>query len=261
MFSLEGKKVILTGGSGILGSAISNSIIKQKGEVVIVDLHNSEKPKKENNNKKFFYRCDLSKSDDIVDVFQKILSDHPDVNCLFNNAASKSDNVKKFFKRAEDFDINTWNHIMDVNLTSVFLTCKIVFKHWKKLKTKGIILNTSSIYGSIAPNESIYEGSKYLGSKINTPPVYSASKSGLNGLTKYLASYWGKYNIRVNAISPGGIESGQSKEFVKNYSKNVPMKRMGSIDEISGAAIFLLSDESSYITGQNILIDGGMSIW
>ena len=123
-------------------------------------------------------------------------------------------------------------------------------------------MQVSSIHGpDMAPDQDIYLDSHYLGMPINSPAVYSASKGGVIGLTKYLAAYWGKDNVRVNSISPGGILSGQNDRFINNYSKRVPMKRMANADEMVGTSIFLASDASSYITGQNIYIDGGLSSW
>jgi NAD(P)-dependent dehydrogenase (short-subunit alcohol dehydrogenase family) len=141
----------------------------------------------------------------------------------------------------------------------MFLMSQAVGKIMKKQK-KGSIIQTSSIYGVINPDKKIYEGSEYHGIQISCPAVYSVSKHAVIGLTKYLASYWGEYNIRVNAISPGGIYSGQNRNFFENYSKNVPLGRMASENDILGSAVFLASDESEYITGQNIIIDGGLSL-
>ncbi|MDE3061371.1 MAG: SDR family oxidoreductase, partial [Pseudomonadota bacterium] len=117
------------------------------------------------------------------------------------------------------------------------------------------------IYGVAAPDQRIYEGSEYMGRAINTPAIYSVSKAGLWGLTMYLSSYWAARGVRVNAISPGGIFSGQNKIFEERYSQRVPMGRMGKADELTGALIYLLSDAASYTTGQNIIIDGGLTVW
>ena len=122
----------------------------------------------------------------------------------------------------------------------------------------GSIIQTSSIYGMSGPDQRIYEGSHYLGTEINTPAVYSASKAGVIGLTRYLATYWAKHNIRVNTLVPGGVMSGQNEVFQKKYSERVPLARMAEGSEIASALLFLASDCSSYITGQNIVVDGGV---
>jgi NAD(P)-dependent dehydrogenase (short-subunit alcohol dehydrogenase family) len=118
-----------------------------------------------------------------------------------------------------------------------------------------------SVYGLVGPDQRIYEGSEYEGRAINTPAVYSTSKAAVWGLTKYLAAYWGDKNVRVNAVTPGGVFSGQNDEFVRRYSARVPLGRMAQLDEISGAVIYLASDASSYVTGQNIVVDGGLTSW
>ena len=129
-----------------------------------------------------------------------------------------------------------------------------------KKQNFGNIIQTASIYGVVPPDKNIYKKSLYKGFKISSPASYSVSKNGVIGLTKYLASHWGEYNIRVNSISPGGIFSGQNEEFVKNYSSKVPLGRMAREEDIIGTAVFLCSDASSYITGQNIIIDGGFTL-
>jgi NAD(P)-dependent dehydrogenase (short-subunit alcohol dehydrogenase family) len=125
----------------------------------------------------------------------------------------------------------------------------------------GSIVQTASIYGLMAPDQRIYEGSEYLGRAINTPPVYTASKAGVIGLTKHLATYWGAQGVRVNTLTPGGVESGQNETFKQRYGARVPLGRMARADEMVGAILFLVSDAASYVTGQNIAVDGGLSAW
>ena len=128
-------------------------------------------------------------------------------------------------------------------------------------KIKGSIIQVSSIYGILGPDQSIYEGSIYENRKINTPAVYSASKAAIIGFSKFLATYWGKFGVRVNTLIPGGVESGQNDEFKQRYSKRVPLDRMGKCEEMENIILYLSSDASSYVTGQNFIIDGGLSCW
>ena len=148
-----------------------------------------------------------------------------------------------------------------MNLDGMFLAAQAFGKQMIKQKLGGSVIQTSSIYGTVAPDQRIYEGSEYMGYKINTPVVYSASKAGVLGLTKYLASYWADHKIRVNAISPGGVSSGQNEEFKLKYSGRVPLGRMADSMDMVGAVLYLASDASSYVTGQNLIVDGGLTCW
>lgn len=150
---------------------------------------------------------------------------------------------------------------MSVNLDGMFLAAQAIGSQMIKQGKGGSIIQTSSIYGILGPDQRIYEGSYYLERKINTPAVYSASKAAVIGLSKYLAAYWADKKIRVNTLTPGGSESGQNDVFVKKYSARTPLGRMGRPDEMVAALIFLASEASSYVTGQNIVVDGGLSAW
>ena len=130
-----------------------------------------------------------------------------------------------------------------------------------KQGTGGSIIQTASIYGILASDKRIYEGSHYLGMQISNPGVYSTSKAAVVGLTRYLAAYWADKGIRVNTLVPGGVESGQNETFKERYSARVPMGRMAQAHELVGALIYLASDASSYMTGQCIIVDGGLSVW
>ena len=152
------------------------------------------------------------------------------------------------------FYINTWNKSLQVNLTGAFLCSQVFINKMIKDKIKGIVINVASDLGVIAPNQTIYED--------DVKPVdYSVKKHGIIGLTKYLSTYFADKNIRVNSISPGGIYTNQSKEFVKRLSELIPMGRMANKDEYKGAIMFLCSDASSYMTGHNLILDGGRTIW
>ncbi len=148
---------------------------------------------------------------------------------------------------------------MAVNIDGMFLVAQAVGKQMIKQKKGGSIIQTASIYGVMAPDHSIYEGSDYLGHKINTPAVYTVSKAAVIGLTKHLATYWAEEGIRVNTLTPGGTESGQNDEFKRRYSARIPMKRMADASEMVGALLYLASDASSYVTGHNIIVDGGLN--
>ena len=267
-FDLNGSTAIVTGGAGLLGRRFCKVLLENGSNVVIFDINIKEinetleylKTKTDKKNI-IGINCDLTDEKSIKTSVDEVLKKFGKLNILVNNAATKTKNWKNFFENFENYDLSTWKEVMEVNIDSMFLTNKIVGKYMVKNNVKGSIIQISSIYGLIAPNQSIYKGSLYKNLNINTPAVYSVSKSAVIGLSRYLATYWGSKGIRVNTIIPGGIESGQNIVFKNNYSKNVPLNRMGNLDEIENALLYLASEASSYVTGQNFVIDGGMSTW
>jgi NAD(P)-dependent dehydrogenase (short-subunit alcohol dehydrogenase family) len=183
------------------------------------------------------------------------------IDILLNNAASKSRDLDAFFAPFEKYSLAQWRDIMAVNIDGMFLVAQAVGKQMAESGRGGSIIQTSSIYGIMASDKRIYEGSFYLGRQISNPAVYSASKAAVVGLTRYLAAYWADKGIRVNALVPGGVESGQNEIFKQKYSARVPMNRMAHPQEMVGAVLWLASDASSYVTGQSIAVDGGLSAW
>jgi NAD(P)-dependent dehydrogenase (short-subunit alcohol dehydrogenase family) len=252
--------VLLTGGGGIIGRAITTALAAQGQTVVVVD-RNLELAQNAAalvpDGQAVAYRCDITDRAALVDLQRKVSTEVGDVTDLICNAATKSDN---FFAPYERFPLEDWDEVMATNLTGPML-CAQVFGASLAAAGKGSIVNVLSIYGIVAPDQRIYEGSLYEGRAINTPAVYSASKAGLWGLTKYLASYWGAAGVRVNAVTPGGVFSGQNDTFVENYSRRTMLGRMANADEIAAAVAFLVSDASTYMTGQNIIVDGGLTAW
>lgn len=266
-FKLTGKTAIVTGGSGILGTHFCKGLAEAGANVVVADVNfqqASELAEEINatyEGKSIAVHCDVTSEISVIKMVERVKSDFKEIHILHNNAAGKSSNLDAFFADFEDYQLNQWKDIMSINLDGMFLVAKHVGKEMKQQQKGGSIIQTSSIYGVMAPDQRIYEGSHYLGRQINSPAVYSASKAGVIGLTKYLAAYWGEDGIRVNTITPGGVESGQNDFFKKNYSNRIPLQRMSNPDEMVGALLYLASDASSYVTGQNIIIDGGLNAW
>jgi len=183
------------------------------------------------------------------------------IDVLHNNAQGRPDDIASFFAPVEDFSFDVWRSIMAVNLDGVFLVAQAVGKHMIERGNGGSIIQVASTYGLVGSDPGLYEGSHYMGQRMNTPAVYSASKAAIVGLTRYLATNWAPHNIRVNTLVPGGIESGQNETFKANYATRTPLGRMAHRDEMVGAVVYLASDASSYMTGQMMVVDGGWTAW
>ncbi len=260
-FSLDGRVIVVTGAAGILGICFCKELLASGAKVVAID-HDDEALNRlvlavGSSKALAVFRADIRDRSQVAEIREKAEDIFGPIDGLLNNAATKSPN---FFEPFESFPIEDWDHVMSVNLTGA-VVCAQVFGGEMARRRRGSIVNVLSIYGILAPDQRIYEGSEYLGHAINTPAIYSASKAGLWGLTSYLSSYWGACGVRVNALTPGGIYSGQNETFVKRYSARVPLERMGAADDLCGALIYLMSDSSGYVTGQNIIVDGGLSCW
>ena len=252
-FDLDGEVVVLTGGAGILGRRFTAALAARGARVAVLD----RKASPPHGDRVRTYGCDVTKAPELRAAAERIEDELGSVSGLVNAAATKSEH---FFAPFESFPLEDWEEVMDVNATGAMLTCQ-VFGAPMAERGRGCIVNVLSIYGIVAPDQRIYEGSLYEGRPINTPAVYSTSKAALWGLTRYLATYWASRGVRVNAITPGGVFSGQNDTFVSRYSERVPLGRMAREDEMSGALLYLLSPASSYVTGQNIVVDGGLSAW
>lgn len=257
----DAKTMLLTGGGGFLGTAITKRLTADGHRVAVVDRDQATAQASADGadpkGTAHAYCCDVSDRDALVTLKAQVEADLGPVDVLICGAATKSDN---FFEPFETFPMEDWDYVMRVNLTGPAV-CAQVFGGAMAARGAGAIINILSIYGIAAPDQRIYEGALYEGRAINTPAIYSASKAGLWGLTKYLASYWGDKGVRVNAVTPGGIFSGQNDRFVSNYTARTMMGRMGEPHEIADAVAYLATDQSSYVTGQNLIVDGGLTAW
>jgi NAD(P)-dependent dehydrogenase (short-subunit alcohol dehydrogenase family) len=267
MFDLKDKTAVVTGALGILGKNFCSGLAQSGANVVVVDLDDqmtydySIELMEKYRISSIGIGCDISNPNQVEDMVKKIVRDMGRIDILHNNAASKSSSLESFLAPFEEFSLETWREVMSVNLDGFFLVAKEVGKQMIKQGEGGSIIQTASIYGIMAPDHRIYEGSYYMDKPLSSPAVYSASKGGVVALTKYLATYWAKYGIRVNSLTPGGVESGQNDQFNRNYSARIPLGKMASQHDMVGALLYLASDASAYVTGQNIIIDGGLSAW
>lgn len=252
-FSLKGKVALVTGGAGLYGSAISSALGEARATVVIAsrNLDKCQKLANKLQSKDLdvtAVHLDLSKKGSIVALKDKIINTYGKIDILFNNAVARKGGSMKTMTAEE------WEGTMKVNSTALFLCSKIFIEEMVKRKS-GNVVNISSIYGIVGPDFSIYGNAG-----MTSPADYSFAKGGMIAFTKYLATYYAKYNIRVNCISPGGLFTNQPREFANNYIKRTPLARMANKDDLKGAAVFLASDASAYITGHNLVVDGGWTI-
>lgn len=261
MKDLQNKTIVITGAAGLLGTTFSKSFAEYGARLILLDILDSvdllRKEIEAKGCEALSYVGDFSKQDTWKYIENDLNFKEWIPNVLINNACCKTPN---FFDLFEDFHVEDWNKVFEVNLTACMLGCQIFGKKFAA-QGKGSIINIASIYGVVAPDQTIYEGSEYLGRRINTPAVYSASKASVIGLTKYLATYWGKNNVRANCVTPGGVFSGQNEIFVRKYCSKTPLGRMATPHDVFGAVAFLASDLSGYITGQNLIVDGGWTAW
>ena len=237
------KIILVTGGSGLIGKSIIKDLTEDSYVPINIDITASE-------NSCEHFKCDITKEDEIEGVFKRVHEKYGRIDGLVNNAYPR----KEAFG-ADFFDVQEKQLIEQLHfqLASYYLCCQKVLPYLQK-SNGGSIVNISSIYGSVGNDFSLYENTK-----MNPPGVYNMVKGGINSLTNYLAAKFGKDQIRVNTISPGGIFDNQDQKFVEKYIQKVPLSRMGNPDDISPVICFLMSDKSKYITGQNILVDGGLT--
>lgn len=265
LFSLKNKTIVLTGSAGRLGTNFANALSSVGADVILVDIDDKKNQKLEKEITKKFntraraYNVDITKKDELASLGKKIIKDHGKIDGLVNNAFfSPRLDVKRSAAKFEQYPLDLWNVVVTVNITGVFLCCQEFGTIMKKQKTGGSIVNISSIYGINGADQRIYGKSN-----LNSPPSYAATKGALVNFTRYLAAYWHRKNIRVNTMTLGGVldKSYMSKEFIRNYSEKTMLGRMANNDEYNGALVFLLSDASSYMTGANLILDGGWSAW
>lgn len=239
---LKNKIIIVTGGSGLIGKELIADINRKGGKAINADIG------VETNLLEGTLHMDITDDDSIQNGINLILAEHGQIDGLVNNAYPRT---KDWGNKFEDINPESWRANVNMQLNSYFVCCQKVLKIMT-VQNSGAIVNIASIYGVVGNDFKLYE--EYGGT---SPAAYSAIKGGIINFTRYLASYYGRKGIRINCVSPGGIFDNQHPSFVKRYESKVPMGRLGNPDDIAPPVSFLLSDEARYITGQNLMVDGG----
>jgi NAD(P)-dependent dehydrogenase (short-subunit alcohol dehydrogenase family) len=270
LFDLTGRVALVTGGAGLLGVQHGAILAAAGAHVVLLDLGlanpqlRAEQLAADHGPDCIGLAVDITSEASLLEARDVILAKFHRIDILINNAANnpKVEDQKpgQPWSRLENFPLETWNDDIAVGLTGAFL-CSRIFGQEMVKRNSGVILNVASDLGVIAPDQRLYRKEGVPEDQQPVKPVtYSVVKTALIGLTRYLSTYWTANNIRVNAISPGGVFAGQPDEFTAKLHQLIPMGRMANKDEYQGAILFLCSDASSYMTGQNLIVDGGRSV-
>ncbi|MFH1523818.1 MAG: SDR family oxidoreductase [Chloroflexota bacterium] len=269
-FDLAGRIAVITGGTGLLGQQHAEAIASAGGIPVLADIRlSSVEPGSRDWRERFgdqacAIQADITQLESVKGLLADVLKKYGRVDILINNAANNPKMENKAdveFSRLENFPIEQWDADLSVGLKGAFLCSQIIGAEMARRKC-GVILNVASDLAVIAPDQRLYRKAGLPDGRQPVKPVtYSVVKTGLIGLTRYLATYWADSGIRVNAISPGGVYNNQPDDFVERLAKLIPLGRMANMDEYQAAILFLCSDASSYMTGTNLVVDGGRSCW
>jgi NAD(P)-dependent dehydrogenase (short-subunit alcohol dehydrogenase family) len=267
MFDLSERVAVVTGGAGLLGAEFCRTLAEAGAGVVVADTNRESADAlvgliSRDGGKAMDVFTDVSDKDSVHELISATLKAYGRLDILVNSAAMDPkfdpEHAKAHASSFEEYPLTAWRQALDVNLTGMFLCCQAAV-HPMLENQRGVIINVCSIYGMVAPDQRIYrrEGQPQQ----FKPAYYSVTKAGILGLTRYLAAYYTGQNIRVNALTPGGVYNDHDREFVTAYSARAILGRMAEKDEMNGALLFLASDASSYMTGSNLVVDGGWTAW
>jgi len=271
LFKLDGKVIVITGAAGLLGSKHAHAIAAFGGIPILLDLNKNAVEKLASKIEEKFqlnslgFEIDITNETVVKNNADELIERYGKIDGLVNNAAQNpkvEENNEKNFSRLENFPLDAWMEDINVGLTGAFICAKYFGHKISKNPKGGSIVNISSDLGLIAPDQRLYHKENLSKDQQLVKPVsYSVIKTGLIGLTRYLATYWIDQGVRCNAICPGGVDNGQSKEFLTEVSSRIPMNRLANADEYQGTLVWMLSEASSYLNGAIVPVDGGRTVW
>jgi NAD(P)-dependent dehydrogenase (short-subunit alcohol dehydrogenase family) len=258
---LKDKTAVVTGINGLLGSVWAETLLEEGAIVHGIDLkHEPLCPSAEKLKNTYKERFKVHKADVCnKESLEQVLSQINGVDILVNNAGIDQPPRPGKGYKVEEFPFEDFKRVVEVNLGGAFL-CSQVFGKGMAARGNGVIINIGSLYASVSPDERFYDHMP-MDPPFLKPPAYAASKAGLVNVTRYFAAHWGKYGVRVNTLSPGGVLGNQDPEFKSKFNSRVPLARMAEYKDLKGPLLFLASDASAYVTGQNLQVDGGFTIW
>lgn len=261
LFSLEERTIVVTGGLGQLGQQYTRAILDAGGRVACLDTHTPKSPPL-SHDRLMYLKGDVTSRASLEAALADIVKRWEIPYGLINNAAIDAPPNAPASENGpfETYPESSWDQVMNVNVKGVMLASQVFGGAMAKAK-RGSIVNISSIYGVVSPDQSLYQYRRNRGEIFFKPIAYSASKSALMNLTRYLATYWAAEGVRVNSLVLAGVFNQQDKEFLAHYEKRIPIGRMARADEYNGSVIYLLSDASSYMTGASMVVDGGWLAW
>jgi len=262
LFSVEGKVVVVTGGCGQLGRRYTAALAARGARVALFDAAEPGAGLEAGADSVLTVRVDVTRRDSIEAGLAEVVARWGAPHALVNNAALDSPPGAPAEENGpfETYPEASWDRVMEVNVKGVFLCCQVVGGCMARAG-RGSVVNIGSIYGLVSPDQRIYEYRRAGGEPFFKPVAYSASKSALLNLSRYLATYWAGSGVRVNTLTLAGVFNNQDAQFLEGYCARVPLGRMARADEYDGAVIFLVSEASAYMTGSNLVIDGGWTAW